>query len=98
MTIDLNMTLFAKALADETRQEIMKLLCCNWLSVNEIVAKMDVKQPTVSHHLSCLREAALVDIRREGRQTYYSLNQEAVTLCCGTLMRVFAPEKAFAVD
>ncbi len=55
--------LFAKALADETRQKIMKLCCCKWLSVNEIVEQLNVTQPTVSHHLSILREAGLVHVR-----------------------------------
>ena len=55
--------LFAKALADETRQKIMKLCCCKWLSVNEIVERLNVTQPTVSHHLSILREAGLVHVR-----------------------------------
>ena len=55
--------LFAKALADETRQKIMKICCCNWLSVNEIVEHLNVTQPTVSHHLAILREAGLVEVR-----------------------------------
>ncbi len=84
--------LFAKAIADETRQRIMNLLCCNSLSVNEIVEKLDVTQPTVSHHLAILRDADLVTIREEGKQTFYSLNQERVSFCCGQLMIRFAPE------
>jgi ArsR family transcriptional regulator len=83
---------FAKALADETRQKIMKLCCCQWLSVTEIVEQLDVAQPTVSHHLAVLKEAGLVDVRPDGKQTFYSLNQERVALCCGQLMKVFAPE------
>lgn len=84
--------LFAKALADETRQKIMNLVCCQWLSVNEIVEQINVSQPTVSHHLAILRDAGLVDVREEGKQTFYSLNQERVALCCGQLMIKFAPE------
>ena len=84
--------LFAKALADETRQRIMSLCCCNWLSVNEIVEKTRVTQPTVSHHLAVLREAGLVRVREQGKQTFYSLNQERVVMCCGQLMLKFAPE------
>ncbi len=84
--------LFAKAISDETRQKIMKLVCCTSLSVNEIVDKLDVSQPTVSHHLAILRDAGLVSIREEGKQTYYSLNQENIALCCGQLMIKFAPE------
>jgi len=56
---------FAKALADETRQEIMRLCCCCWLSVGEIVAALNVTQPTVSHHLAILKGANLVQARRE---------------------------------
>jgi len=85
--------LFAKAIADETRQKIMNLLCCDWLSVNEIVEKLDVTQPTVSHHLAILHEAGLVNAREQGKQTFYSLNQERVSFCCGQLMIKFAPEE-----
>ena len=88
----LNPVLFAKALADETRQKIMNMVCCKWLSVTEIVEKLDVSQPTVSHHLAILREAGLVDVREEGKQTFYSLNQQRVAVCCGQLMIKFAPE------
>lgn len=86
--------LFAKAMADETRQKIMRLLCCSWLCVNDVVTQLDeVRQPTVSHHLSILREAGLVHTRREGKQIFYSLNQDAVAVCCGMLMQNFAPER-----
>ena len=88
----LNPVLFAKAIADETRQKIMNLVCCKSLSVTEIVEKLDVSQPTVSHHLAILREAGLVDVREEGKQTFYSLNQQRVAVCCGQLMIKFAPE------
>jgi ArsR family transcriptional regulator len=81
--------LFAKALADETRQKIMKICCCNWLSVTEIVERLNVTQPTVSHHLSILREAGLVEVREEGKQTFYKLNQRRITVCCGQLSANF---------
>lgn len=84
---------FAKAMADETRQQIMSLLCCRWLAVGDVVAELDVSQPTVSHHLRILREVNLVHTRREGKQIFYTLNQEAVAVCCGNLMQIFAPEQ-----
>ena len=87
-----NPVLFAKAISDETRQKIMNLCCCESISVNAIVEQLDVSQPTVSHHLAILREADLVTIREEGKQTFYSLNQERVAFCCGQLMVKFAPE------
>ncbi len=87
-----NPVLFAKAISDETRQKIMNICCCCSVSVNEIVEKLDVSQPTVSHHLAILREADLVTVREEGKQTFYSLNQENIAVCCGQLMIKFAPE------
>jgi ArsR family transcriptional regulator len=90
--VKFNPVLFAKAISDETRQKIMNLCCCDSLSVNEIVEKLDVSQPTVSHHLAILREADLVTVREEGKQTFYSLNQENIAVCCGQLMIKFAPE------
>lgn len=99
--MDINMTdesgesvSFAKAMADETRQRVMGLLCCRWLCVGDIVEEMrGITQPTVSHHLAILREAGLVHVRREGKQVFYSLNQDEVVDCCGRIMRVFAPER-----
>ena len=90
---------FAKAMADETRQRVMRLLCCRWLCVGDIVAEMsNVSQPTVSHHLGILREAGLVHVRREGKQVFYSLNQDEVAVCCGRLLRNFAPELINVAD
>ena len=93
MKTTLSPVLFAKAIADDTRQKIMSECCCCSLSVSEIVEKVGVSQPTVSHHLAILRDAGLVDIREEGKQTFYTLNQECVAICCGQLMLKFAPEE-----
>jgi len=87
-----NPVLFAKAISDETRQKIMSECCCCWLSVNEIVEKVGYSQPTISHHLAILRDADLVTVREDGKQTFYSLNQENIAICCGQLMIKFAPE------
>ena len=97
--MNVDSVVFAKALADDTRQEIMKHLCCVWLSVNDVVDKLGgkVNQPTVSHHLKKLEEANLVIVRQEGRQRFYTLNQEQLTVCCGVLVRAFAPDYASQV-
>lgn len=83
---------FAKALADVTRQEIMRLCCCKWMSVNEIVEATKVSQPTVSHHLGILKAANLVRVRREGKQVFYTLNQARIAENCCNLADDFAPE------
>ncbi len=92
--MDVNPVLFAKAIADDTRQEIMQHICCASLSVSDLVDKLGgkVNQPTVSHHLKKLEEIGLVTVRQEGRQRFYSLNQERVTTCCGVLVQRFAPD------
>ncbi len=94
--MSVNLITFAKAMADDTRQEMCKQLCCVWLNVNDLVDSLGgkVKQPTVSHHLKCLEEANLVLVRKEGRQRFYTLNQEHMTMCCGSLITEFAPDFA----
>ena len=84
--------LFAKAIADETRQRIMSECCCCELSVSQIVEKIGFSQPTISHHLAILRDANLVNVREEGKQTFYNLNQDHIAVCCGQIMVKFAPE------
>ena len=84
---------FAKALADDTRQKIMAFCCCDERSVGEIVEHVAVTQPTVSHHLAILRRAGLVNIREEGKQTYYQLNLDRISVCCGRLKDTFLPEE-----
>ena len=91
--IEVNPVTFAKALADKNRQRIMRACCCCWVSVGDLAEQIGLKQPTVSHHLAILREAGLVGIRHEGKQTYYTLNQSRVVSCCGQLMTAFAPEQ-----
>jgi len=84
---------FAKALADETRQKIMALCCCEWVSVNDIVSKLDVAQPTVSHHLKILRNAGLVKSERRGKNILYTIDQERLAKGCCQVANDFAPNQ-----
>lgn len=92
-------TLFRRAIADDTRYEIMQHLCCVWLSVNDVVERLGdrVKQPTVSHHLKELTDSGLVLVRQEGRQRFYTLNQNVVSFCCGQLFSSFKLESGVNV-
>jgi ArsR family transcriptional regulator len=84
---------FGKAMADGTRQRIMGLLCCRELCVSDLVDELgDVSQPTVSHHLQILKQASLVDTRRDGKLIYYTLRQETIADCCRIIAREYAPE------
>lgn len=64
-----------KALGDETRLRIITLLSSHReLCVCDIMAVLDLPQSTVSRHLSYLRNAGLVDDRRQGVWMYYRIN------------------------
>ena len=89
---------FAKALADETRQQIMAICCCDWVSVTEIVEKMDVGQPTVSHHLKILKDVGLVRSERRGKQILYTLNQEKLAQSCCKVAEDFAPDQSVRME
>ena len=69
-----------KALADETRLRILHLLCHRELCVCQIVDVLGIGQSKASRHLAHLRNAGLVDDRREGLWIYYSLAQPSGTL------------------
>ena len=69
-----------KALADETRLRILHLLCRRELCVCQIVEVLGIGQSKVSRHLAHLRNAGLVNDRREGLWMYYSLIQPNGTL------------------
>lgn len=64
-----------KALSDETRLRIVKLLEQGELCVCDIVAALDIIQPKASFHLGVLREAGLIKDRKQGKWIHYSLNE-----------------------
>jgi ArsR family transcriptional regulator len=62
-----------KALSEETRLRIIKLLEHGELCVCDIVAALDMIQPKVSFHLAVLKEAGLIKDRKQGKWTHYSI-------------------------
>ena len=73
-----DLVLFFKALADPNRLKIVGLLARQGYSVEELAALLDLKPPTVSHHLSKLAEVGLVSARAEGYYNIYSLDKVAL--------------------
>ncbi len=67
-----------KALSDSTRRQILVLLEERHRNVGEIVGQFDLTQPTISRHLSVLREAELIRDSRQGQNVVYSINGEAL--------------------
>jgi DNA-binding transcriptional ArsR family regulator len=72
------MTKVFKALSDGTRQEILRLLERHQCTVGEIVGNFSLSQPTISRHLSVLKEANLVSDQRHGQNVIYRLNEDAL--------------------
>ncbi len=69
---------FFKALADQTRLKLLGILANREYSVEELAALLQLKAPTVSHHLAKLKELDLVGMRAEGNTHIYWLNAEAL--------------------
>lgn len=67
---------FFKTLGDEKRLKIINLLNNQERNVGELAALLDLTEPTVSHHLSRLREMGLVNLRQVGNQRRYRLNDD----------------------
>jgi hypothetical protein len=69
---------FFKALANESRLKILGILANRECGVGELAALLDLKEPTVSHHLAKLKESGLVEMRVEGNDHLYRLNAGAL--------------------
>jgi DNA-binding transcriptional ArsR family regulator len=63
-----------KALSDPTRREILRLLSRGDLTAGDIAERFDMTKPSISHHLTTLKQAGLVLDERRGQNIIYSLN------------------------
>lgn len=78
-----------RAMADPTRREILRMLREGDLAAGEIAARFEMTAPTVSHHLSVLREAGLVQAERNGRSVVYSIDTTVVHDFLEEMLRFF---------
>ena len=78
-----------RALADPTRREILRMLREGELAAGEIAARFEMTAPTVSHHLSVLKDAGLVQTERNGRSVVYSLDTTVVQEFLGEILQFF---------
>ncbi len=71
------------AIGDETRQHIIISLLecdCKGVRVGELTKKTNLSRPAVSHHLQILKEAGIIDMRREGTKNYYYFDSRKTEL------------------
>jgi DNA-binding HxlR family transcriptional regulator len=65
---------FFKVLGNESRLKILGLLANDERSVGELATLLELREPTVSHHLAAMKELGLVDVRADGNVRFYILN------------------------
>ncbi len=76
-----------KALGDETRIEILKIIGKKELNASDIAVKCTLSRPTVSHHLQVLKRARILEARKEGKEIYYSVNMYTLKGLSQALLR-----------
>src|SRR5579859_4056290 len=81
---------FFRSLADENRLRILGIVAGRECSVEELAAMLEIKPPTVSHHLAHLKELGLVQMRAEGTTHLYRLDLENLRVMC---RETLAPEQ-----
>lgn len=74
-----------KAVADGSRRQVLLLLKNKERTPSEIATHFDFTLPALSTHLRVLRDAGLVNERREGQNRYYSVNRDSMS----EMMRFF---------
>ena len=65
-----------RALADESRRTLLEALTGGPASAGELAALLPIARPGVSRHLRVLREAGLVEVRKEAQRRVYALRPE----------------------
>lgn len=68
-----------RALGDDNRLKIVLMLSGGEKCACKLLEAFDITQPTLSHHMKILTECGLVNSRREGKWSHYSLNAETIT-------------------
>ena len=76
------------ALGDPTRRHIVESLSRQEASATQLASELPVTRQAVAKHLSALREAGLVDSRRQGRETVYHLNLDPLDAAAAWIVRV----------
>jgi len=82
-----------EALAHPTRRQILQDLKDGELTAGDIAAKFQATAPTISRHLRVLREADLVNERRDANRIYYSLVSSSLALSVGDFLSSVCPEQ-----
>ncbi|OYW58202.1 MAG: transcriptional regulator [Bosea sp. 12-68-7] len=83
-----------KTMAHPVRLMLACTLAEGEYSVGELETRLDIHQPTLSQQLTVLREAGVVETRREGKQIFYRLAAEKAAQLIGALYEIFCQQEA----
>ncbi len=67
-----------KALGDANRLKIVKMLSDGEMCACNLLEQFEITQPTLSHHMKILSDCSLVNTRKEGKWSHYSINCETL--------------------
>ena len=87
-----NMALVFKALSDENRIRILKLLRNGEKCACKLLEELNISQPTLSHHMKILCDSGLVTGRREGKWTHYAICCEGVRMVRDLMKELLSAE------
>ena len=87
---DKQVAVIFKALSDENRIRIMKLLRSGEKCACKLLEELNISQPTLSHHMKILCDAGLVTGRREGKWMHYSIHAEGCRMAKDALNELTA--------
>ena len=76
------------AVADPTRRRIIETLARDEQAFGDIAGRFDMSRPAVSQHLKVLRDAGIVNVRRDGQRRIYALERGGLNDIDGWLARV----------
>ncbi len=82
-----------KALSDPSRREIIRLLRERNMTAGEIADHFDMTKPSISHHLSILKNAGLLTDERKGQNIIYALNTSVFEEVVRMLLDLFDSKK-----
>jgi len=82
-------TKLLKVISDSNRLKIIDILSCGEQCACDILDYFDFTQPTLSHHMKVLTDAGLVNVRKDGLWSYYSLDKVKCNNIIKLLMDVF---------
>ncbi len=76
---EMDIALICKALSDSNRLKIVKMLSAGEKCACELLEALKITQPTLSHHMKILCACGIVNARREGKWSFYSILCETLS-------------------